>query len=442
MGLTIVGCISSEDPLADVAVELVVDHAEEDNYVDYKKTFVHTEEHHWLEISKDVMAFANTSGGYLVFGVADGIFNVVGLTEDVEKILLDINQVQMKVNRFLDPEIALMRARQVTREGKSVVVWFIPQSSEVTHVFKKDGAFVHRSGKSKTAFRKGTLYVRRSAANHLADSRDLDSIFDRRLEKFREQIMGRIARVVEAPVEKHVLLVSLDESDETTQKYVIDDAPDSIAIRGMSFSVTPSTPVQEVSGWIAMSKSAGSAVPPKKILWNWYHKRDELLLTPDQHIAIATFCLLQGVPCFYWLKECTAPKIREMILELVTRRPGTMHLGATVSVSMFIGNRFHASIIKKLGDRVRRLDKKNLTIPSGGPTSMFNPGMVDAKRRGSGKQKETNSAFRKRLTRDLNGIITGIKPASSEPPISDRVRAKAYDCYLYARDDRYAGKRS
>jgi hypothetical protein len=440
-GKTVVGCISSEDPLDESAICLVVDHAEEDSYVDYKQTFGYKEDHHWLEITKDVMAFANTRGGYLVFGVSDGKFEIVGLDEDVEVVLLDVNQVQMKLNRSLDPEICRLRAKKTERNGKSIVVWFIPGSLGSTHVFKKDGHFVFPSGKTKTVFNKGTLYVRRSGANHLADARDLDSIFERRQDDYREQLLDRIAKVVEAPVDQHVLLVSAEESDAKTQKFVIDDAPDSIAIRGMSFSVTPSTPVQEVAGWIAMSKGAESVLPPKDVLWKWYRGRAEIKLTEDQCIAVATFSILQDVPCFFWLQTCSAQKIRDMVLDLVTRRPGVRHLGASVSVAMFIGKRFLASILKRLGDRVERLDSKNMSIPAGGPRALFNPDMVDVQRKAKTNKGETDAAFRKRIAKEIDTIIDGKKKKSIEPPVMDRVRAKSFDCFLYARDDRYVGKR-
>ena len=74
----IVEFLCSPDPLSDEAIRHLLAHREEDQYVDYKVNF-HNDERVWVEFTKDVMALANTFGGYLVFGVEDQTFRVVGL---------------------------------------------------------------------------------------------------------------------------------------------------------------------------------------------------------------------------------------------------------------------------------------------------------------------------------------------------------------------------
>ena len=63
-------CLSAKDPLKRELVSFLIQYAEEDDRLDYKADFV-DEQKHWLEVTKDVSAFANTHGGYLLFGIED-----------------------------------------------------------------------------------------------------------------------------------------------------------------------------------------------------------------------------------------------------------------------------------------------------------------------------------------------------------------------------------
>ena len=63
--------LSMDDPLTQENAEILCDYKEEDEYVDYKSQFKSGSEKDWLEITKDIMAFANTYGGFLVYGVED-----------------------------------------------------------------------------------------------------------------------------------------------------------------------------------------------------------------------------------------------------------------------------------------------------------------------------------------------------------------------------------
>ena len=52
-----------------------------------------------------------------------------------------------------------------------------------------------------------------AGSNHLGDSRDLDSIVDRRIDQFRDALIDKVARVVKAPTESEVFILTQDPSD-------------------------------------------------------------------------------------------------------------------------------------------------------------------------------------------------------------------------------------
>jgi hypothetical protein len=112
---------------------------EEDDRLDYKETMDITSEKHWLELTKDVSAFANTYGGYLVFGVDDGEKKVVGLSRTIAEATKDVNNLHQKLNRHLEPHIISLRVKEFKINGLSIVILYIPQSVGVTHMISKDG---------------------------------------------------------------------------------------------------------------------------------------------------------------------------------------------------------------------------------------------------------------------------------------------------------------
>jgi hypothetical protein len=66
---SVIELLRTEDPLSDLACKFLLEYKEEDSHVDYKRDFEPSSEKCWYDLAIDVMAFANTHGGYLVYGV-------------------------------------------------------------------------------------------------------------------------------------------------------------------------------------------------------------------------------------------------------------------------------------------------------------------------------------------------------------------------------------
>lgn len=245
--------LKSEDPLARDAALFLIDYAEEDDRVDYKETVALDSEKEWLGLTKDISAFANTHGGYLIFGVNDQKKEVVGLSRKVAAVLKDVNNLQLKINRHLEPDISRLRSKAFRQAGKTFVVIYIPQSLNVTHLIKKDGVFKQQCGKPKTILHQGTFYVRRSASNHLGDSRDLDDIVERRIDQFRDALIDKVARVVKTPAESDLFILSKDPEDNFGERFIIEDSPDAIPVKGMSFTIPPQGYEEEIAAWSVLS---------------------------------------------------------------------------------------------------------------------------------------------------------------------------------------------
>ena len=254
MPTSIKECIVSDDPLLEDFTEYLVNFNEETELVDFKSAFENTDKE-WLEITKDILAFTNTHGGYLIFGVKNATFEIVGLPQEQQTLLIDANKFMQKINKNIEPPITRIRCKQFKKDTKDLVAIFIPPSHDRTHLISKDASFNHISGKPQIVLHQGTSYVRRSAGNHLMDCRDIDDIVDRRMDYFKHSLLEKITKVVEAPKESDIFVLSEDKSNPEHIRFIIQDAPDAIPVKGMSFTIAPETNEQEIAGWIAIARA-------------------------------------------------------------------------------------------------------------------------------------------------------------------------------------------
>ena len=131
--------LSMDDPLTQENAEILCDYKEEDEYVDYKSQFKSGSEKDWLEITKDIMAFANTYGGFLVYGVEDQSKKIIGITDEEANKIADTNNIQQKINRFIEPNITTIRTKMFNVDEQTVAIIYVPQSKDLTHIISKDG---------------------------------------------------------------------------------------------------------------------------------------------------------------------------------------------------------------------------------------------------------------------------------------------------------------
>lgn len=385
------------------------------------------------------MAFANAGGGFLVYGVRNGTFEQIGLDSAVAAFIADANRIQQKINRYADPPLTQLRSKAFKHDTKEFVVVFVPQSEGVTHVVSNDGSFKYPSGKDCTILRKGTIYIRRSAGNKLADARDLDEIVTKRIDLDRQSLLSKISRVVESPQKSEVFILSSDPTGKDARRFRIDDSPESIPIKGMSFSVAPDTIDQEIAGWIALLSTNPRGSPPPAVLWSWYEKRKQVNLAEKQKIEVARFCLVSDVPVFYWLQDCQAESIKMMLRQAASHECSGGHWGNIMVVSAFLGKNFFEQILDRLGDSAKKLPQRLRHYPSKDPFEAVSLEFVEAARRAHKQKKEP--AIREHIEEELNQIAASVRLSGShDPPVMARREANVFDCYLYAQRDMYIAK--
>jgi len=416
----------AQDPLVEEAIDRLLAHSEEDSFVDYKQTFDPSSEKQWLNLAIDGMAFANTFGGFLVFGVTDGSFELVGVSESVVNALCNTNLLLQKFNRHVLPKFQRIRARKAERDGKQFVVIFIPETKGDTHIVVKEGAFQQPSGEKKIVLRPGMIFVRRSASNHVVDPTDLDFIINRRIEHYGTSILDKIARVIAAPPKHEILVVDPRSTQGEHPTFVISDAPDALPVKGLSFTISPKTDEEEISGWKALCGKDREFLPRKAELWRLYAKRHDLSLTENQKKAMAQFCLLSEVPAFFWLQEIKPSEVKATLLEAVSI-PASMNAKDTiVRTGAFMGKTFHGKLINKLGQDADRLSPSTRNIPTSGAKNLFHLDLLTAY-----KSQKSQKTFHKTLEEELTEL--SINLSKGVGGVMKRITAAAMDCYLYTK---------
>ena len=178
------------DPIGDYVISYLLVQTKETTFHDFKWTLdVAKDSQDFPKIIKDVYAFSNYGGGWLVLGVKQndnsdekikGKFIKSGLPEEYN---LEDASLQEKINSFLDEPISIQYTeftRTINKqERKFALVYFPPSSKMMTS--KKDVKY-KVGDKEKTAVLKDTVYVRRGTQSIVASDYEKELI-TKRLEK-------------------------------------------------------------------------------------------------------------------------------------------------------------------------------------------------------------------------------------------------------------------
>lgn len=168
----------------------------ESDLLDFKREFSPEKKSaFWAETIKDIVAFANTNGGIIVFGVEDdGTLS----DSDCGKLFeLDSAALADQIKKYTNFNFQGVQVLPVVRERKTLPSLVI-EAVDVPIVFTKVGTYQIADGKQKTAFSLGTIYFRHASKSEPATRDDLQEKIQRNLEKIRDEWLQNIRKVVEA----------------------------------------------------------------------------------------------------------------------------------------------------------------------------------------------------------------------------------------------------
>ncbi|MCX7429336.1 MAG: ATP-binding protein [Planctomycetia bacterium] len=135
------------------------------------------------EIVKDILAIANTKGGFLVFGVSEtsnGLFSWDGLTDEQCKSF-EATRLNNWVQKYADPPINAHVIKHPS-QGSRFVIIEIPRFSDTPHICQKDYPGVLAAG---------TVYVRtdNNESAPIKDSSDMRAIVEQAVRNRGDQLL-------------------------------------------------------------------------------------------------------------------------------------------------------------------------------------------------------------------------------------------------------------
>lgn len=173
----------------------------ESRSVEFKETFDPGSAGEWCELVKDIVAIANSGGGYLLFGVKR---NGVPSGWDPKPVLdLDPAHITDKVKAYTGEEFSEFEMQEAVKSDQTIAIPIV-KSVGVPMVFTQPGTYSVAQGKQKTAFSRGTVYFRHGAKSEPANSQDLRDCIEREVEHNRRSWLKNIRKVVNAPAGHHV----------------------------------------------------------------------------------------------------------------------------------------------------------------------------------------------------------------------------------------------
>lgn len=144
--------------------------------LDYKESFDDSTGA-WMELAKDIYAMSNHGGGCIIIGVIDGLFEPVGLNLTFHK---DTQEWVDKVSKWVSGKVAISYVEHVADIGgieRKFPVIRVNSSIGSLVIPKTDGTYTDKNGMSRTAFRQGVIYTRKTTSSIQATGDDFWELF-------------------------------------------------------------------------------------------------------------------------------------------------------------------------------------------------------------------------------------------------------------------------
>lgn len=184
-------------PIAALTAEdltsLVTEQAEEGRHLDFKRDLPGSADKDKMELCADVSSFANTGGGYLLFGVEErnGVASAIpGLPGvDADTAIVRLEQI---LSAGIDPPVPGIASRRIpTASGESAIAIHVPRSWRAPHLVKYGASF--------------RMYARTSRGKQPLDAHEIRKTFEstgNAVDSVRRWRDDRIARILahETPI--------------------------------------------------------------------------------------------------------------------------------------------------------------------------------------------------------------------------------------------------
>ena len=276
----------------------------------------------WAELSKDIVALANSGGGVILFGVDDN-GRRRGLPTSLLSVL-DPARVTDQLRRKA-PSASVSTAYLERTYYKKLYGALVVQPLRVPLVFDTEWGYDGADGKHRIAIKPGLLYVRTPGKSAPARQADVREVWQRSVDLAMEKTMARIEQVASLPLDSDLIITDEDnpasgfllvDKGEGRPVQIVSD-PETPAVR-LREVLAPDVPYASVTGEVASQvrlwqQADQQHVVSKHTLIRWWLGREDLNLDATS----AEFCLLSagrghGFP-MYWASLIEPARLREIL---------------------------------------------------------------------------------------------------------------------------------
>lgn len=165
-------------------------------------------------VMKTIAAFANNKGGYFVFGVENGSFNVLGLPDDKFESY-DLNKLNQNIRDQLGIGLDVQTAtRQI--DGKKVGIVHIGPAHTKPVIFIQNARDATQ----------GHIYYRYPGEDRLISPADLQRLIEQRLQQLSQTILSKhLANIMRFGIENAAVMnLVTGEIDGKAGSFLIDEA--------------------------------------------------------------------------------------------------------------------------------------------------------------------------------------------------------------------------
>jgi schlafen family protein len=287
---------------------------------------------------KVLTSFANTDGGFIVFGV-DPRGKWVGFSEDEIKDT-DAAKIAELVNECVSPELVGLNYGLLRTANRLFPVLHVPPSQSMPHVTIKEIGEKQPGGSYVPYVRKYAVYCRYTAKSDLATAAQYARIIAQRTEMLRSEML-RVVKKVDVPVpvsttglssaQKPIIRVSRVTGDKTAPAMRITrnpaEATGVIVQEELSQGLfSEINNVLEANRLLAPDNQ--TFVLGENVYYRVYAERQHVEEKPATFRLLANTALLKMyAPSLFWLLTLPAAAIAEIILSvLANSRSQNIHL--------------------------------------------------------------------------------------------------------------------
>jgi len=292
--------LRTSDPLSDQACKTLLSVRRESRPLDFKGSFNPNENGDWCEIIKDLVAMANTDGGYLIVGARD---NGSSSGTDLQLVAsIDQATVVDKIGKYTDVQPEEVNLRHFAYKDMERVIFQVGKT-DAPIVFVRPGTYAVTSKKQKTAFWKGTVYFRHGSKSEPARQADIQRTFDAMLAKRRREMLAGVRKVIHAPSDHQVLVMPKSmrlTTDVNAQGVRLTDDPNAPAVRGFVGSGKYTSDSEELAGVVRGLETDSEAYAAATQLWRFYGHRHHLTDDVEAMRCLLISSMYRHCPPYYW----------------------------------------------------------------------------------------------------------------------------------------------